>query len=199
MEQIILNSIVFYKTSYKGYYVSHCGKIASVRSKGYFKTGIELDYSRPTLLKYKTDRDGYFEVCFSINKERYCKKVHQVVAETFIPKPSNDLVVDHIDCNRQNNNRDNLRWLTSSENVKRRSDYKSSLWLNVNVTFEGKTFKFRNLRELNDHFSGLRTQIQKMRTDKTYTTKRAKYKILSFIEGEETIEIECIETLKKVE
>ena len=44
-------------------------------------------------------------------------KVHRIVAQTFIPNPEGRPVVNHIDGNRQNNNVDNLEWVTHSENT----------------------------------------------------------------------------------
>lgn len=43
--------------------------------------------------------------------------VHRIVAFAFHERTSTQLVVDHIDTNRQNNRADNLRWVTRLENV----------------------------------------------------------------------------------
>lgn len=47
------------------------------------------------------------------------KHVHRLVAEAFIEKPDDESKcwVDHIDGNRSNNNVDNLRWVSPSENA----------------------------------------------------------------------------------
>ncbi len=47
------------------------------------------------------------------------KHVHRLVADAFLEKPSDDAKcwVDHIDGNRSNNNVENLRWVTPSENA----------------------------------------------------------------------------------
>lgn len=44
------------------------------------------------------------------------KKIHRLVAEAFIPNPLNKPHIDHIDTDKRNNNVDNLRWVTASEN-----------------------------------------------------------------------------------
>lgn len=44
-------------------------------------------------------------------------KVHQLVAQAFIPNPDNRTEIDHIDTNTSNNRVENLRWVTHKENM----------------------------------------------------------------------------------
>lgn len=65
---------------------------------------------------------GYKVICFKENKKRYTLKVHRLVAELFLPAPSDDLVlkcsnehwgkvlVKHKDNNKLNNYFLNLEW-----------------------------------------------------------------------------------------
>ena len=58
---------------------------------------------------------GYLIVDLWENNRGKKYSVHRLVAETFIPNPEGQLTVDHIDGNRQNNDVENLRWATYSE------------------------------------------------------------------------------------
>jgi hypothetical protein len=65
------------------------------------------------ILKASLDRDeGYKKVAL----HRKTFRVHRLVAEAFIPNPNNKTMVDHIDNDKTNNNVNNLRWATNSEN-----------------------------------------------------------------------------------
>jgi len=71
---------------------------------------------------------------------RNCKStkigLHRILAQAFIPNPDNKPVIDHIDRNCKNNNLNNLRWVTYSENFMNRtktkkntSGYKGVYWI----------------------------------------------------------------------
>lgn len=76
---------------------------------------IELvtNYQKPQ----DTNRDGYKVVALYKNNKSTAKTVHRLVALAFIPNPENKPCVNHIDGNKQNNNIENLEWVTYSENT----------------------------------------------------------------------------------
>lgn len=59
---------------------------------------------------------GYLIVVLCKDGKHRTRKVHRLVAETYIPNPEGKREVDHIDNNRKNNCIQNLRWVTSAEN-----------------------------------------------------------------------------------
>jgi len=67
-------------------------------------------------LKPQLNKDGYYYVYLSKTNKTYVKCIHRLVAGAFIPNPNGKPEVDHIDRNRKNNNIENLRWATHSEN-----------------------------------------------------------------------------------
>ena len=62
------------------------------------------------------DKDGYLKVVLCKNGMMYHKRLHRLVAETFIPNPNNFPQVNHIDEVKDNNNVNNLEWCTSKYN-----------------------------------------------------------------------------------
>ena len=73
--------------------------------------------------KGRVRKDSTGQIMVLSKNGGYCritisKHVHRLVAESFLDKPNDEKCwVDHIDGNRSNNNVDNLRWVTPSENA----------------------------------------------------------------------------------
>lgn len=63
------------------------------------------------------DNKGYLQVQFSVNGKKVDRKIHRLVAQTFIPNPDNLPEVNHIDCDPTNNCVDNLEWISHQENI----------------------------------------------------------------------------------
>jgi hypothetical protein len=77
------------------------------------------------ILKHEFNKDGYCCIRLRPNCETLCWvdrnkstmfRVHRLVAITLINNPKSKPSVDHIDNNRTNNNINNLRWVTNTEN-----------------------------------------------------------------------------------
>lgn len=101
---------------FDGYYITKEGKVFCDLGRGNRHNGKRVPLyeinGRPT-------KKGYLRVCMrqtSTNK-RLDRYIHRLVAEHFIEKPKDKNVVNHIDCNRQNNHVNNLEWCTQKENI----------------------------------------------------------------------------------
>lgn len=104
------------------YQVSNLGKI---RSK---KTGI---YKNLTLY---VNNKGYIQV--SLDNKKYL--LHRLIAQAFINNKNIDLVVNHIDGNKKNNNINNLEWCTTKENIQHA--YRTGLMDNtIKASFNNKS------------------------------------------------------------
>lgn len=102
------------------YYVSNKGNIYSTYNNKFKKLKpvnekINDDSSYKLIDISYTDKDG--------NSKTKKVRVHRAVALEFMPEgqdiENNITVIDHIDCNKANNNLENLEWVTQSENVAR--------------------------------------------------------------------------------
>lgn len=88
---------------YEGLYkISNFGRVYSVKN----------DIIMKMWLHYKGHKFLY--LCKNGRKKFF---VHRLVACAFIPNPDNKPLVNHIDCNKANNNVNNLEWNTDAENT----------------------------------------------------------------------------------
>lgn len=81
-----------------------------------------LKFKKPRLMRTYPNHDGYLCVSLMIRGEKVSRRVHRLVAESFIPNPEDCDQVNHKDGAKQNNSRDNLEWCRCAENVKHAYD-----------------------------------------------------------------------------
>lgn len=103
---------------FDGYFITPEGLVFTDIPKGarrdmgaYFPTDLHEVKPRPC-------KNGYQRVYMrnSDTNKRVDRYVHRLVAEAFIPNSENKPCVNHKDCDRSNNEVDNLEWATYKEN-----------------------------------------------------------------------------------
>lgn len=98
--------------NYEGLYqISNYGRVKSI-PRTYKKRKIDKEIIK----KLKTMPNGYIRVSLSKNGKTKDYYVHRLVAKAYIPNIDNKPCINHKDCNRNNNNANNLEWVTHKEN-----------------------------------------------------------------------------------
>lgn len=114
---------------YEGIYeVSNTGKIRSLDRISCIGRNLKGQILNPSI-----DAQGYFMVRLSKNGKVINGKIHQIVAITFLDHKRNgyNLVINHKDFNKLNNNLDNLEIVTQRENSNRKHLKSSSKYTGV--------------------------------------------------------------------
>jgi len=89
---------------FEDYFVSDQGEVFSTKSGSMKKR------------KPCKGGDGYLGLGLCNKGNRKQMSIHRLVAQAFVPNPENKPCVNHIDGNKQNNNANNLEWVTYREN-----------------------------------------------------------------------------------
>lgn len=100
-----------WRESVGGYQISNIGRVK--RPGGIDSSGHQRN---ERILKPFLSSFGYFRVGLYINGTKRKYAVHRLVASAFCPGECDGLQVNHKDGNKQNNNADNLEWITAREN-----------------------------------------------------------------------------------
>lgn len=109
-----------------GIQVSTLGRVRTLDRVVYGKKRTRLVKGR-VLKQYGNVVNGYLIANIPIDEKWATKSVHRLVAQTFIPNPDNLPQINHKDCNRTNNNVDNLEWSSRSHNIQYREKFGEAL------------------------------------------------------------------------
>lgn len=76
-----------------------------------------LKWGKIRLLRQTPNAQGYMQISLCEGSRCISRRIHRLMAETFLgPKPFDDAQVRHLDGNQINNNIDNLAWGTAKDN-----------------------------------------------------------------------------------
>ena len=128
-------------------------------------------WNKTVIKKMREDKDGYLMVSVVLaDKRETTRKVHRLVAQTFIENPDNLPIVNHLDGDKQNNHVSNLEWTTVSGNTKHGYDVlgvKSAAAQKVLLYINNKPFStYDTVRELAEQLGVNRNLIK--RIDKSF-------------------------------
>ena len=102
---------------YEGFYqISNLGNVKSLERVVDKGNGI-LQHRKERIMNKRESVDGYYIAKLNVNKKSKSIAIHILVARHFIDNPNNYPEVNHKDCNRKNNQVDNLEWCTHQQNV----------------------------------------------------------------------------------
>ena len=120
-----------------------------------FRNGKVLNLKRKIFMKPQLKTTGYYYYGFWDGKgNRKNIQLHVLLAIHFIPNLDKKLMVDHIDRNPKNNNLNNLRWVTHTENMSNKNydeySVRSSNQLkqkNIHYSNTHKRYIFKMIRD----------------------------------------------------
>lgn len=94
---------IIYKGKETTYYINSKGKVYNSKTKKFLQGCIY--------------NNGYRYALLTLGTEKKAFAIHRLVAEYYLPNPNNLEIVNHKDGDKTNNNKDNLEWVSQSENV----------------------------------------------------------------------------------
>jgi hypothetical protein len=101
---------------FENYFATEAGEIISTHR------------NKVSQLKGGIDKDGYRKVILCKDGERHYKRVHVVVANTFLGNQPKGTVVCHVDGDLKNNKPENLKYATQKENIRDKEKHGTKLF-----------------------------------------------------------------------
>jgi hypothetical protein len=172
-----------FKNIFEDYEVSNFGNVRRVCKNGTIKE------VKGSILK---TGGGYKYFQIKRKGKRTNKLFHHLVAEAFLGKRPEGLVVDHIDRNPLNNNLDNLRYITQKENCfnadrvkneipideENRHSKVCQLYRNINkdkITLQKKSYYENNKEKLLEKMKNIKIDVICIECNKIRTITKSTY------------------------
>jgi len=95
------------------------------------------------MLKLCESSNGYFVVNLYKDGKALTHNVHKLVAEAFIDNPNDKQCVDHIDRNKKNNYKSNLRFCSSQENSRNKTKKLNTTSQYIGVSWHKRSKNWR--------------------------------------------------------
>lgn len=122
---------------YKGkYLIYEDGRIFSL---------IRNKYLNPSI-----NASGYYVVSIYVDGVKKQFKVHELVANSFIPNPNNKEAIHHIDGNKLNNSVSNLMWVTNKEHSAMHRDRAARVYVYTEETRKKMSISAKNKPPMSD-------------------------------------------------
>tara|TARA_R110000803_G_scaffold58017_1_gene116203 strand:+ start:771 stop:1214 length:444 start_codon:yes stop_codon:yes gene_type:complete len=121
-----------------------------------FEDGGVFSIKRNRFLKPRNN-NGYLRLELWKNNTKKAFTIHRLVGLHYIPNPENKPQIDHIDRNKTNNNIDNLRWATHSENQINTIVNKHNKLREKNIKKNGNGFQVRITRNKLTYYKNKKT------------------------------------------
>lgn len=126
-------------------------------------------YSKRTKMKLTPHKgsNGYVQVmCRDKNGKHIHERVHVIYANCFIDNPYNHKYVNHIDCNKQNNDLENLEWCSNRFNVlycwrTGNRTHKNNTHIKITDT-DGEEYEFKSIRMAAKEFNLDRHKVSRI-------------------------------------
>jgi len=94
------------------------------------------------------DGTGYLHLNLYKDGNRKLHKIHRLVGLHYIPNPDNKICLDHINRDKTDNRKENLRWATHSENNHNKGVRKDNKLGIKNISYDKSKDRYRYVKEI---------------------------------------------------
>ena len=146
---------------YEGYYqVSNLGNVRSVERIVDYSDGIKR-LRKGSILKAEKNRNGYLRITLSKSSKVKKMMIHRLVAQAFIPNPSNLPEINHKDEVKTNNRVGNLEWCSHLYNSRYGTRLKKLSKTVIQLDLETKQIiaEYHSAREAGRYINGSQGNI----------------------------------------